>query len=60
MIVNEKAYRCDPTLGWSSFVSSKIQVYEARGYHEAYIRENVEDVTKQSRECLEGATNTIR
>ena len=56
LIVNENAYRCDPTLGWSSVVSGKIDVYEARGDHDAYIREYVRAVAKQLNECLEKAS----
>jgi hypothetical protein len=58
MIVNEKAYRRNPTLGWSAFVSGKIEVYKAAGDHEAYIRENVEATAKQLRACLEKAPGT--
>jgi len=56
MIVSEKLYRRDPTLGWSPFISSKVHVYKARGDHDAYIRENVSDTAKQLRECLAKTT----
>jgi thioesterase domain-containing protein len=59
LILNEVSYSRDPTLGWSSLVSGKIDAYKARGDHDAYIREHVQAVAKQLRDCLEKATNEI-
>jgi amino acid adenylation domain-containing protein len=55
IIVNEESYRKGSTLGWASLVSEGIEVYKARGDHEAYIRDHVQAVAKQLHECLEKA-----
>jgi hypothetical protein len=55
LILNEKAYRYNPTLGWSSLVRGKIDVHIAQGDHDTYIREHVRAAAKQLRHCLENA-----
>ena len=59
LIVNEESARSDQTLGWSGLVSGKIDIYRARGDHDAYIREHVQDVAGQLRDCLEKATRQL-
>lgn len=59
LIVNEKYYQRDPTMGWSALVSGKIDVYKARGDHEAYIRDYAEAAAEQLRDCLEKAISRV-
>jgi len=59
LVVNEEAYRNDPTLGWADLVLGGIEVYQARGDHETYIRDHVQAVAGQLRECLEKAQREI-
>jgi thioesterase domain-containing protein len=56
LLINEKSYSQNPTMGWSNhLIAGGIEISIARGDHWTYIREHVQAVAKQLRECLEKA-----
>ncbi len=49
----------EPTLGWRQLVSEGVEVIETKGDHHAYIRNHVQILAKQLRECLERAEKEL-
>jgi len=56
MLVNEKASKRDPTLGWSPWIAGGIEVRSVPGDHEAYIRLYVKTAADILAECLRTVT----
>jgi amino acid adenylation domain-containing protein len=57
LLVSEKLYRRNPTLGWKRLVSRVTSVHPLPGDHETYIREHAAVAGRKLRECLERAEN---
>jgi amino acid adenylation domain-containing protein len=55
ILVNEKFYRRNPTLGWDQLALGGLEIHKLPGDHDSYIREHVQAAAKKLRECLEKA-----
>ena len=55
IIVSEKLYRRDPTLGWKELAPKGLSIHPVPGNHWSYIRDHVDVVGLKLRECLERA-----
>jgi amino acid adenylation domain-containing protein len=59
IIVSEKLYRRDPTLGWKKLVLKGLSIHPVPGDHWSYIRDHVDVVGLKLRECLARAEERI-
>jgi amino acid adenylation domain-containing protein len=55
ILVNEKFYRRNPTLGWDQLALGGLEIHKLPGDHDSYIREHVQVAAKKLRECLQRA-----
>ncbi len=53
VLVNEKWYDSDPTLGWTDFALGGLEIHKIPGNHDTYITENLHVVAESLRKCLE-------
>ena len=59
LLVSEKLYGRDPTLGWKKLALKGLNVHPLPGNHEMYIREHVAVAGLKLRECLERAEKRL-
>jgi len=55
VLVSEKLYRHDPTLGWKHLALKGLSIHPVPGDHWSYIRDHVDVVGLKLRNCLERA-----
>ena len=60
LIVSERLYRRNATLGWQNLVPEGLKVHPAPGDHWTYIREHVAETGLMLRECLDHANIRTR
>src|SRR5262249_18372354 len=53
ILVNEKYYARDRTLGWAKLALKGLEIHKLPGNHDTYIREHVKDTAQELKLCLD-------
>jgi hypothetical protein len=59
ILVNEKYYSRDHTLGWGQLALNGLKIHKLPGNHDTYIREHVKVTAQELRHCLDTAASEL-
>jgi amino acid adenylation domain-containing protein len=59
VLVNEKYYNRDRTLGWGQLALKGLEIHKLPGNHDTYIREHVKATAQELRHCLDTAGSEL-
>ena len=59
VLVNEKYYNRDRTLGWGQLALKGLEIHKLPGNHDTYIREHVKATAQELRHCLDTAASEL-
>ena len=59
ILVNEKYYSRDRTLGWGQLALKGLEIHKLPGNHDTYIREHIKATAQKLRHCLDTAASQL-
>jgi thioesterase domain-containing protein len=59
ILVNEKYYNRDHTLGWGQLALKGLEIHKVPGDHDTYLREHVQATAQKLRHCLDTAASEL-